>query len=86
MQVEYNEFKEKLPELMGKVLYGDEHQLTITKNGTPIAKLIDYYDGPGGVRIGVAKGKFTVPDDFDDDNAIISSTNTNLQGGSTQCE
>ncbi|MBQ9390040.1 MAG: type II toxin-antitoxin system prevent-host-death family antitoxin [Synergistaceae bacterium] len=74
MQVEYNEFKEKLPELMGKVLYGDEHQLTITKNGTPIAKLIDYYDGPGGVRIGVAKGKFTAPslEEFDSMNDEIA--------------
>ncbi len=64
MRVEYEEFKEKLPELMGKVQYGDE-QIVITKNGLPVAKLIDYYSRPHGVKIGTAKGLFSVPDDFD---------------------
>ncbi len=65
MRVDYEEFKEKLPELMGKVQYGDEHQIVITKKGLPVAKLVDYYNPPRGVKIGVAKGEFTVPDDFD---------------------
>ena len=50
MRVEFDEFKEKLPELMGRVLYSDEHQVIITKNGTPVAKLVDYYNEPRGVR------------------------------------
>ncbi len=67
MRVEFDEFKEKLPELMGRVLYSDEHQVIITKNGTPVAKLVDYYNEPRGVRLGVAKGKFVAPslEEFD---------------------
>lgn len=64
MRVDYEEFKEKLPELMGKVQYGDE-QIIITKNGFPVARLTDYYSKPCGVKIGIAKGLFSVPDDFD---------------------
>lgn len=64
MRVDYEEFKEKLPELMGKVQFGDE-QIIITKNGFPVARLTDYYSRPGGVKIGIAKGLFSVPDDFD---------------------
>ena len=51
---------------MGKVQFGDEAQVIIMKHGEPVAKLISYYNPPrGGVRIGVAEGKFIVPDDFD---------------------
>ena len=64
MRVDYEEFKEKLPELMGRVQFGDE-QVVITKNGLPVARLIDYYNKPQGVKIGIAKGLFSVPDDFD---------------------
>ena len=64
MRVDYEEFKEKLPELMGKVQYGDE-QIIITKNGFPVARLTGYYSKPCGDKIGIAKGLFSVPDDFD---------------------
>ncbi|MBQ6971658.1 MAG: type II toxin-antitoxin system Phd/YefM family antitoxin [Synergistaceae bacterium] len=66
MRVTYEEFKDNLPELMGRVQFGDEHQIIITKNGVPVAKLVDYYNPPrGGVKLGVADGKFIIPDDFD---------------------
>ncbi|GEM_PF-3484590 len=65
-QVEYEEFKEKLPEFVGKVQLTDEAQVIITKHGVPLAKLVSYYKPPReGVRLGVAEGKFIVPDDFD---------------------
>ena len=64
-QVEYEEFKEKLPEFMGKVQFCDDCEVVIMKDGMPIAKLVDYYSKPQGVKIGVAKGLFSVPDDFD---------------------
>ena len=63
-RVEYEEFKEKLPELMGKVQYGNE-EIVIMKNGLPVAILTDYYSKPQEVKIGVADGKFIIPDDFD---------------------
>lgn len=64
MRVDYEEFKEKLPELMGRVQFDDE-QVVITKNGLPVAKLIDYYSGSQEIKLGVADGKFIIPDDFD---------------------
>ena len=63
-RVEYDEFKEKLPELMGKVQYGNE-EIVIMKNGLPVAILTDYYSKPQKIKIGVADGKFIIPDDFD---------------------
>ena len=65
MRVDINEAEGKLSELVGKVVFGGENQIIITKNGTPVAKLIDYYNPPRGVKIGVADGKFIIPDDFD---------------------
>ncbi len=64
-QVEYEEFKEKLPELMGKVQYSDNHQVIVTRHGVPLVKLVDYYSGPQEIKLGVAEGKFIIPDDFD---------------------
>ena len=74
MRVTYEEFKDKLPELMGRVLYSDEHQIIITKNGMPVAKLVDYYNPPRGVKIGTAKGLFTAPslEEFDSMNDEIA--------------
>ena len=64
-QVEYEEFKEKLPELMGKVQFSDGYQVIIAQHGVPFAKVTDYYDGPQEIKFGVADGKFIIPDDFD---------------------
>lgn len=64
--------KETLYELLGLLEDGEENQIVITRKGRPVAKITDYYDEPTTVRIGVAKGKFTVPDDFDADNEEIA--------------
>jgi prevent-host-death family protein len=47
-------------ELMTAIEAGQEQEIIITKNGRPLAKFV-----PVGVRLGVAKGKFQVSDDFD---------------------
>ena len=65
MRIDIEEAKGKLPELVGKVVFGGENQIVITKRGMPVVKLIDYYNPPRGVKIGTAKGEFSVPDDFD---------------------
>ena len=64
-RVEYEEFRDKLPELIGKVAYGDDYQVIIMKRGVPVARLVDYYSRPQGVKLGVADGKFIIPDNFD---------------------
>ena len=64
--------KEVLYELLGLLGDGEENQIIITRKGQPVAKITEYYDEPETVRTGVAKGKFTVPDDFDADNEEIA--------------
>ena len=72
MRVEFEEFRDKLPEFMGRIQYGDDKQVIVTKHGVPIAKLTDYYAPPHKRRIGVADGKFIIPDDWDEKNNEIA--------------
>ena len=60
--------KEKLYELLGMLEDGEENQIVITRKGKPVAKIISYSEEPASYRVGVAKGKFVVPDDFDTSN------------------
>ena len=64
-QVEYEEFRDNLPQFMGEVRFGDGYQLIIAQHGVPFAKVTDYYDGPQEIKLGVADGKFIIPDNFD---------------------
>ena len=72
MRVEFEEFRDKLPELLGKLQYGDEHQVIITKMGVPVARVTDYYAEPFKRRTGRAKGKFIIPDNWDAKNDEIA--------------
>ena len=72
MRIELKEAENMLSELIGKILFGGEDQVIITKRGEPIAKLVDYHAEPYKRKIGVAKGVFKVPDDFDADNEEIA--------------
>ena len=65
MRIDIEEAQGKLSELVGKVVFGGENQVIITKRGMPVAKLVDYYSKPQEVKLGVADGLFEVPDDFD---------------------
>ena len=44
----------------------------IARNGRPAAKLVAVEVVPTGKRIGVAKGKFEVPDDIDRENDEVA--------------
>lgn len=72
MRIPLEEAEGKLSELIGKVVFGGEEQVIITKRGAPVAKIVDYYSDPYKKKLGVAKGIFTVPDDFDSDNEEIA--------------
>ena len=50
-----------------------EEFITIARNGKPVAKIVPYDSAPVSKRIGIAKGKFTVPDDFDAGNEEIAA-------------
>lgn len=63
--IEYDELKERFPSILGELQFGDEKQFVIMKRGVPVAKLISYDSPPRIRKLGVADGKFIIPDDFD---------------------
>ena len=65
------EAKSSLSRLVEAVESGAETEIIIARNGRPAAKLVAIKPGAPGKRIGVAKGKFVVPDTIDADEALI---------------
>ena len=66
------EAKSNLSRLVEAVETGAEAEIIIARNGRPAARLVAIKTVPAGKRIGIAKGKFTVPDTIDADEAIIA--------------
>lgn len=66
--------KSNLSRLVEAVESGAEKEIVIARNGKPAAKLVPA-SAPAsiGPRIGIAKGKFTVPDTIDADNDEIAA-------------
>ena len=67
------EAKSNLSRLVEAVENGSEDRVIIARNGRPAAQLIALKPAATGKRIGVAKGKFIVPDDIDADNATVAA-------------
>jgi prevent-host-death family protein len=65
--------KTNLSRLVEAVESGAESEIVIARNGRPAARLVPVLAPEQDVsrRIGIAKGLFTVPDDFDADNELI---------------
>jgi len=66
------EAKSNLSRLVDAVQSGAEAEVIIARNGRPAARLVAVRSPQRGRRLGVAKGKFKVPDDFDADNALVA--------------
>jgi antitoxin (DNA-binding transcriptional repressor) of toxin-antitoxin stability system len=64
--------KSSLSRLVQAIEQGDEREILIARNGRPAAKLVPVGATSAGKRIGVAKGKFEVPDDIDVHNAEVA--------------
>jgi antitoxin (DNA-binding transcriptional repressor) of toxin-antitoxin stability system len=64
-QVNMLEAKTELSKLVKKLETGEEDIVYIARNGNPVAKLTLVRKEPAKKRIGVAKGKLIVPDNFD---------------------
>lgn len=64
--------KSSLSRLVESIERGQEREIVIARNGRPAAKLVPIDKRPPGRRIGVAKGKFKVPDSIDTHNAEIA--------------
>ena len=54
--------KSSLSRWVKAIEQGEEREILITRNGVPVARLVPVDAMPAGQRIGVAKGKFAVPD------------------------
>lgn len=67
------EAKTNLSRLLESLESGREEEIIIARHGHPVARLTPVTKGRAGDRIGVARGKFTVPDDIDVDNAQVLS-------------
>lgn len=63
--VSIKEAKEKLPELVGLIATEQEDDVTITIHGKPTAK-ITRCTPPRKRIMGIADGKFTIPDNWDE--------------------
>ena len=78
MQVNVLEAKTELSKLMRLLETQREDVVKIARNGKPVVEMKAIKNAPVSNRIGVAKGKFTVPDDFDANNDEIAAM---LTGG-----
>jgi len=67
------EAKSNLSRLVEAVESGSEAEIIIARNGRPAARLVAIKPIHAGERIGVAKGKFTVPGDIDADAASVAA-------------
>jgi prevent-host-death family protein len=67
------EAKSSLSRLVEAVESGAETEIVIARNGRPAARLVKLASPAAGQRIGVAKGKFKVPDSIDADEAAIAA-------------
>jgi prevent-host-death family protein len=65
--------KSNLSRLVEAVESGREAEIIIARNGRPAARLVAIKPVRAGKRIGVAKGKFEVPDDIDADAARVAA-------------
>jgi prevent-host-death family protein len=74
------EAKSSLSRLVEAVETGAETEIIIARNGRPAARLVALKPSQNGKRIGVAKGRFVVPDTIDADEAAITALFTGNAG------
>ena len=67
------EAKSNLSRLVAAVESGAEAEVTIARNGRPVARLVPVKPIRTGKRIGVAKGKFVMPENIDADEDAIAA-------------
>lgn len=65
--------KSSLSRLVEVIEQGSEREILIARNGRPAAKLVPIDTENQQQRLGVAKGKFVVPDEIDTHNAEVAN-------------
>ena len=68
MQVNVLEAKTDFSKLIRLLESGREEYIIVARNGRPVVKMSLLEDSPVSRRIGIAKGKFRAPEDFDANN------------------
>jgi prevent-host-death family protein len=65
--VNMHEAKTQLSKLVAEVESGAEDEVVIARNGKPAVKitLVSARPESGGMKLGLARGRFTIPADFD---------------------
>lgn len=71
MQVNVANAKKDFSKLIRLLESRKEESITVSRNGKPVVKKTFINETPVSKRIGVAKGKFKAPDDFDANNDEI---------------
>ena len=67
------EAKTGLSKLVQAIERGEESEIILARNGKPAARLVPLLSiSQTGSRLGIAKGRFEVPDDFDADDEEIA--------------
>lgn len=64
--------KSSLSRLVEAIEQGREQEIVIARNGRPVARLVPIEAVPTGRRMGIAKGKFEVPDTIDAHNEEVA--------------
>jgi len=64
--------KTSLSKLVEAVESGKEREIIISRHGASVAKLVSIAQQPVQRRIGIAKGRFVVPDDIDGANDVVA--------------
>ena len=72
MQVNVLEAKTDFSKLIRLIETNREDEIRVARNGRPVVKITAIEKKPVSRRIGVAEGKFTMPDNFDADNDYIT--------------
>ena len=78
LQVSVREAKANLSKLIRLVENKREDEVQIARNGRPVVKIVLIQPIPASKRIGIAEGKFLVPDDLDAGSEEIAAS---LTGG-----
>ena len=78
--VDILEAKFTLSRLVTAIETGAESEIIIARNGRPAARLVAIRPAVTGQRIGIAEGRFTVPDTIDEDEAAIAVLFAGIRG------
>jgi prevent-host-death family protein len=72
--VNMSKAKSNLSDLVRQVETGACEEIIMARDGKPVARLVPLAPATPGLRIGVAKGEFVVPDSIDPDNLEIAES------------